>query len=351
MTSLLLLMSLWMGAWSPIAQVPPTPPAPVTCPLSSPYVAPPSASSLTPTLEDGFEVVSSVLSSDGRVAVLVAKTDEHVTETLYRYEVVTGEVTEILNWEVLRGLRTEYFAGGVQVRDLTFIPDTHTVLFYTAIIPNVEGIYFEVPRDIWSLDVDSGTLTEVFPYNEGGKFGISPSGEHMVISTVNQIRLSAPDGSDVRTLYDGRVGLGGGEYIAWADIKWVSPDSFRIALLDAPLDAPDGGYAPHHPTRLVEFDLSGDSPLVTEYLSITDVIFFSVRLSPTGDALSYIRYHTTPDSPVRDLVVHPIGGEPIVMATSESVYGAEWLDAAHITWQELERTFIGDVCGLVTPAP
>lgn len=349
MTSLLLFLSLISTlVWTPSAHSPILPT--VTCPLESAYTPPVESTQSQDAIPGIPPVVEMLNTPDGSVFAVITQPEGSLTQRIYRYDPANGETTEILSAETLRTLRTEDFAGGVQVRDLTFIPNTHIALFYTAIIPNVEGIYFEVPLDVWALDVDSGELTEIFPYGEGGLFSISPSGDKLVLFNIDKIRVSAPDGSNVSTIYEGRVGLGGGEYIAWSEIVWVSPDAFRTALLDAPLDAPDGGYAPTHPTRMVEFDLSGESPTMTEFFSVTGVIFFSVRLSPQGDAISYLIPNDDGENQ-RDLVIQRIGADPVMLSSGDSIENPVWLDDLHIGWSDGETRYIGDVCGVVSALP
>lgn len=346
----------------------------VDCPLEESYTPPAEDTSQTDLaagifilpvtdgrgieINVGAPIAGVYPSPDATVYVLaVEESTPYIYQTLYKVDTETAELRPLLSEDALRALRTEAFSGGVILGSPTFIPNTHTLMFYTEIIPNVEGIYFEVPLDVWALDVDNGELTEIFPYGEGGKFSISPSGENIILYNIDKIRVSNPDGSNVRTIYNGRVGLGGGEYIAWAETAWVAPNIFRTALLDAPLDAADGGYGMDYPIRIVEFDVSADEPSPIDIMSITGTIFFSVKMSPAGNGLAY--WKPTNDGNVRDLIIHAVGSDPITFATGDNIEIAGWLDSYHLAWYETtyvqntaqQAYFVTDICGTTTPLP
>jgi|GEM_PF-4782404 len=195
-------------------------------------------------------IIDVLIPDDGTTFVIVAKEPDDVTPTLYGYAPQSGDLSVLVTPTILDALRTEDYAGGVILGTPNFIPNTHTLLFYTEIVPNNDGIYFEIPSDLWSLDADTGTLIQLLPFGEGGAFNVSPEGDHLVLYTLESIRVGNPDGTGLVEIYHGRVGLGGGEFIAWPQTVWTDAHTFRALLLDAPLTASDGGYGFSHPIQI-----------------------------------------------------------------------------------------------------
>src|SRR5690606_12320630 len=105
-----------------------------------------------------------------------------------------GAQTEVLGADDLLALRDEEFRDAVTLYNPAFVPGTHTVLFNTELLSDAEGIYVEIPLDLWSLDLDSGELTEILPYGEAGQFEIAPDGQSVVLLGNGFIRQITFDG-------------------------------------------------------------------------------------------------------------------------------------------------------------
>lgn len=295
--------------------------------------------------------------SNGELFLMVAYQPEDTSPTLYRYDPQDFTLQTLVEPDALTALRTEDFVGGVALGNPTFIPGTETLLFHTVVTPNREGIYFEIPLDLWALDSTTGELTEIFPYGEGGEFSLSPLGSHLVLFNFDSIRTAAPDGSDVQVIHEGVVGVGLGESVMWPQSAWLTDDTFRVVLLgEGAADSLQPAFDPTLPVEVVDFDLSADPVVRTVFNTIEGSFYFDIKLSPNGGALAW-RVLNPADSTQANLFVGSTSGveAPItVLEDTASVSPVGWLTPLHIL--VLDSTddgivyYIADTCGGITPA-
>ncbi len=85
---------------------------------------------------------------------------------------------------------------GTDVSSMDFIPGTHTLVFNTVAIPEFIGLMKR--DDLWAIDADTGTLTNLLPGGSGGDFAISPDGRQMAIVRPTSISLIHSDGTNMR---------------------------------------------------------------------------------------------------------------------------------------------------------
>lgn len=294
---------------------------------------------------------------DGELFLIVAQQPEETSPTLYRYDPQDFTLQTLVEPDALTALRTEDFVGGVALGNPTFIPGTETLLFHTVVTPNREGIYFEIPLDLWALDTTTGELTEIFPYGEGGEFSLSPLGSHLALFNFDSIRTAAPDGSDVQVIHEGVVGVGLGESVMWPQSAWLTDDTFRVVLLgEGAADSLQPAFDPTLPVEVVDFDLSADPVVRTVFNTIEGSFYFDIKLSPNGGALAW-RVLNPAGSTQANLFVGSTSGveAPItVLEDTASVSPVGWLTPLHIL--VLDSTddgivyYIADTCGGITPA-
>ncbi len=80
---------------------------------------------------------------------------------------------------------------------MKFVPGTHTLAFMTH--PIFEGPGFFDNKDLWLVDVDSGTRSSLLAAGQGGHFYYSPDGSQIALVTATDISLINADGSNRRS--------------------------------------------------------------------------------------------------------------------------------------------------------
>lgn len=292
---------------------------------------------------------------NGELFLIVAQQPEDTSPTLYRYDPQDFTLEALVEPDALTALRTEDFVGGVSLGNPTFIPGTETLLFHTVVTPNTDGIYFEIPLDLWALDGTTGEITEIFPYGEGGEFSLSPLGSHLVLFNFDSIRTAAPDGSDVQVIHEGVVGVGLGESVMWPQSAWLTDDTFRVVLLgEGAADSLQPAFDPTLPVEVVDFDLTRVPATRTVVDTITDSLYFDVKLSPDGNIIAW-REVDPADSTQSRLMMAVVGSEtpPTVFEDSSVVSPVGWLTSAHLLVSESTADsvvyYTADLCGSLTP--
>lgn len=315
------------------------------------------------TLPDGLIAVNVIWSDDGEVALIEAQTDEvdyrifnDIDYRVFSYS--DGTLTELLDQAALMAVRDEEFAAVVTLFNPAFIPGTHTVLTNTRIMPNGGGIYFEIPRDLWSLDVDSGEFTTLLPYGEAGQFSISPDGQYLVIETMQQMLLTDINGQNARVITDDSPAIGVGEAVQYAPVVWLpnaEQPTFRTLMFPA--------YDPLQPKlslpyELREYTISDDITVEVLMTGPTDLLFTAV-LSPDGASVAQWSWDNNNNPNAMVITAQTLGGEQVVLAKADTtnpgslVQFIEWADATHITfgWTEymsegqLVSSWRVDLCG------
>jgi hypothetical protein len=291
---------------------------------------------------------------NGELFLMVAYQPEDTSPTLYRYDPQDFTLQTLVEPDALTALRTEDFVGGVSLGNPTFIPSTETLLFHTVVTPNGEGIYFEIPLDLWALDTTTGELTEIFPYGEGGEFSLSRLGSHLALFNFDSIRTAAPDGSDVQIIHEGVVGVGLGESVMWPQSAWLTDDTFRVVLLgESAADSLQAAFDPTLSVEVVDFDLSADPVERKVVDTIESSLYYTTRLSTDGGALAW-RVVDAADNTHSSLLISPVGGDtPItVLEDIESFSPINWLTPSHLLVQGSTHDsityYVVDLCGKIT---
>ena len=363
MTLYLLLLALFVPVSASSAQ-----PEPVDCPLPPyqlPQQVPPrsffdSAGNLVINgtdsafdVPEGFTVRHHLWSDDGEVMmVTVTSADFDSRVLVYR----DGAQTEVLGADDLLALRDDEFRDAVTLYNPAFVPGTHTVLFNTEVLSDAEGIYVEVPLDLWSLDLDTGELNEILPYGEAGQFEIAPDGQSVVLLGNGYIREINIDGSDPRDLFEGTVAIGLGHGLGYPDFVWDNDaeiPTFRVLLFPA-YDPNSGNLSV--PFEIHEFTL-GETVESRVILEGPTIFVPAARLSPNGYRVAYWTWQDNTVADVFDIVVVSPDAEPLLLASVDTpgggispfvrwsgdiyiVYG--YTDANNDNWV---TSWIGDLCG------
>ena len=365
MKTMILLLVLALLVPVPISQAQPTP---VECPLP-PFQLPlqaPARSEIdesgalvvdgTPVeLPDGLTVRQQIWSDDGEV-LLISATSPEFDSRVFVYG--DGELTELLGADDLLALRDEEFKDAVTLYDVTFIPGTHTVLFNTEVlIGDPGGIFVEHPLDLWSLNLDSGELNEIYPYDEGGKFHIAPDGQSVVLMNVDRIWQADINGSNERTIFEGVVGMGLGHGYSHPPLAWdIAADIPTIRVLLFPSYDPNTTSA-EVPFEIREFVL-GDEIEERTLLEGPVVFFPTVELSPDGMRAANWWWSNENSAEAFDVTVYQPDAEPLVLDSFEIANQGgsafiHWDDETHLTYGHIDEanTVVSrraDLCGEIT---
>lgn len=348
MTALLLILAVFATAIPAAAQ-----PQPIECPLP-PYQLPLLAPERAFIDEDGDVAISGVdtpfnlpdglrarqllWSDDGEVLVVLAS--DRFFVGVFAYKDV--EMTQIVTNEHMLGLRSEDFRDAVYPMNPQFVPGTHTLLFNTEVFTDAEGIYFEIPLDLWALNLDSGLLTELLPYGEAGQFHVSPDGQFIVLMTHDTIRVTDTNAQNPVVLFEGTVAIGLGESVMYPDLVWdfeAEVPTFRTLL--TPYHDPNTGRF-DSPFVVYEATL-GSEPAFEQLFSGQQAFFPSISLSPDGYRVSEWRWRDPARGQVVDLYVTPADGPsdeagtaPVLLTTFEVPQGVapfvQWDDATHLRY-------------------
>jgi hypothetical protein len=208
-----------------------------------------------------------------------------------------------------------------------WLPHAHGIAFNT----RIEAGYGLLHKDdLWVIDLDADTLTELLPDPQGGVFAYSPDGSRIVVTTPYTVTMVNSDGTNRR------------ELVTFPFVNTAS----EYALRPVPAWAPDGSYAriaipspepfgPSASAALWQLPLTGSAvPLAT----LTGEFLFAVRdgrlWSPDGAHIAYGAPSSTPGS--EDLIVADgSGGSPAVYATSANLDLVAWVPASShfVFWQ------------------
>lgn len=367
MTIFLMLLALFVPLSTSSAQ-----PEPVDCPLPPyqlPLEIPPrsffdSAGNLIISgtdsafeVPEGFSVRHHLWSDDGEVMlVTVTSADFDSRVLVYR----DGAQSEVLGAEDLFALRDDEFRDAVTLYNPAFVPDTHTVLFNTELLTDAEGIHVEVPLDLWSLDLDTGGLTELLPYGEAGQFEIAPDGQHVVLLGNGYIRQIDIDGSNSRDIFEGTVAIGLGHGLGYPDLVWdkdAKIPTFRVLLFPTYDPNSSGLYVPF---EVREFVL-GEAVESRTVLEGPSIFVASAWLSPDGYRVAYWTWQDNTVADVFDVIVVSPDTEPLLLATVETPSGGispfvRWSGETHIVYGYTDAnndntvtSWIADLCGEITP--
>ena len=114
---------------------------------------------------------------------------------------------------------------------IKFVPGSNTSLAFIT-IPQFEGPGFIDNKDLWLVDVETGSRTNVLPAGSGGHFYYSPDGSQIAIVTGSDISLVNADGTNRRSSvlsYDPVLTYSEYEYHAFP--QWSPDGSFlRVAI-------------------------------------------------------------------------------------------------------------------------
>jgi len=366
MTLFLLLIALFVPVSTSSAQ-----PEPVDCPLPPyqlPLEVPPrsffdSAGNLVINgtdsafdVPEGFTVRHHIWSDDGELMlVTVTSADFDSRVLVYR----DGAQSEVLGADDLLALRNEEFRDAVTLYNPAFVPGTHTVLFNTELLSDAEGIYVEVPLDLWSLDLDTGEVSEILPYGEAGQFEIAPDGQSVVLLGNGYIRQIGIDGSDPRDLFEGTVAIGLGHGLGYPDFVWDNDaeiSTFRVLLFPTYDPNSSGLYVPF---EVREFVL-GETPESRMILEGPSIFIPSAWLSPDGTRVAYWTWQDNTVADVFDVVVVSPDAEPLLLASVETPGGGisplvRWSDETHLVYGYTDAnndntvtSWMADLCGEIT---
>jgi dipeptidyl aminopeptidase/acylaminoacyl peptidase len=215
---------------------------------------------------------------------------------------------------------------GVGFDQMRWIADTHTLAFNTRVFYD-DGLYIAIADDLWTLNVDTGELTNLLPHGEGGRFLYSPDGSQIALMTPNSLSIVNADGSnrreDVLESYEAR---GMGEYYQFPQMRWS--DDNRTLL--AAVSAVDDPYAQEEDAVSL---WRVDTETLESVQTITLTAFYpSTHLSPDGQKIASWSSDEA-GSNIRTLSI-------IDVATGETLYSNTGFLVDFIAWSPDSARFI-----------
>jgi hypothetical protein len=274
-----------------------------------------------------------------------------------------GELIQLLDTKAMMAMRTEEFRDAVLLLNTQFIPGTHTVLFNSEVLSTGEGIYFEVPSDLWSLNADTGQLTNLLPYGEGGHFSIAPDGETVVLMDFDTVWQVDIDGQNPRRITGApSIALGLGESVSYPPVVWdrdAEVPTFRTLLFPT-YDPNSGNLAV--PYEVAEFTL-GDEITSRLILSGDSSFFPAVELSPDGYRVAQWAWEDPADARTMIVSIDAPDMERQIIAEVEVESSGlspfvRWDDETHLTYGFIDynndRKVTGwraDLCGEIVELP
>jgi len=92
--------------------------------------------------------------------------------------------------------RTDPGALTLNINQLEWIPRSNRLAFSTRLVFDGPGLILN--RDLWVIDTDTATRTNLLPPGSGGMFTYSPDGSQIALSSPTSVSLLNADGSNLR---------------------------------------------------------------------------------------------------------------------------------------------------------
>ena len=174
-------------------------------------------------------ILSLVLSDDGRY-IVYGRSDERGEN--YEVRVVRSDGVDdrlLLDETSLDGLHVLDIALHIRPSQIDFLPGSHKLLMNTRAI--FEGPGLAKYDDLFSLDADTGSLTELLEPGLGGDFHLSPDVQRMVLVQPTNISIADVDGSNRQpAVITFDPVLTYSEYAYYPAPRWA-PDSSRFGVI------------------------------------------------------------------------------------------------------------------------
>jgi hypothetical protein len=185
----------------------------------------------------------------------------------------------------------------------------HALAFNTRV---EAGYGLQHKDDLWVIDLDADTVTELLPHPQGGMFAYSPDGSRIVVTTAYTVTMVNSDGANRR------------ELVTFPFVNTAS----EYALRPVPVWAPDSSYArvavpsaepfgPGATATLWQLPLAGSA---VSLATLSGEFLFPARdgrlWSPDRARIAYA-VPTAPDPSIRELTIaQGDGASPVVYATA-----------------------------------
>jgi hypothetical protein len=297
-------------------------------------------------LTDAANVSWAGISDDGTVVAYIrniwmTETDRHRLE-VWAVNSDGSNDRMLASTEQLTALRQEPFAFTAGIVSIAWIPLSHSLALNIGATPLGEGIHNSIADDLWEIDVDRGTISNILPQGEGGKFHYSPDSQSVLIQTPSTAWLMRRDGSDRRPInITNYQALGMGHSYFYPPTIWESNTSLLMAV--------SSGVDPYS-QNAGEVSVWRVS-VVGEPLHISTFPAYFASFSFSSNA-RWVAYWLTvqPGQDNRELHVAGVDGEPDrVVFTGEVLEFVQWLDrdSRYFLYREhfQQAPKIGDVCG------
>ena len=195
---------------------------------------------------------------------------------------------------------------------IAWLPDSHTIAFNTII----EGGYgLTTNDDLWLVDLESGTLTQLLRDGEGGAFAFSPDGSHLVVSTSSRVTMMDADGSNPRVMVTFEFVNTASEYAYQPMPVWAPAGSHALVAISSPQP-----FGPEVASgNIWRLPVDGDATLLA---TLPGQFLFNTMngdlWSPDRTRIAYTVPIGEANSNTHDLIIADVDGDdPIVYASGE----------------------------------
>lgn len=201
----------------------------------------------------------------------------------------------------------EPIVPGVRLRDVDWIPGTHSLFFNTIIQQEVGSMLAD---DLHLVNADTGEWQTLLASGEGGQFTFSPDGEKAALTSPRSISVINADGTNYQRLLDFRPIDTYSEYAYYVQPVWTADSlSLRVGI-----SVPDWLYASNPTITIWHLPLDGSQPAIFNQIEAHGP---EIRLSPDLSRMIYSLHGPFLDDQTAEMHVANLDG------TDDQAYQAQ----------------------------
>lgn len=276
------------------------------------------------------------ISADGSLLVYI-RTKDFKKFSVWAINPDGSNQRELITQDTMNGMKNNDDAIGAQPYVMDWIPGTHSLAFVTA--PVFDGPGIQVNDDLWTLNADTGQLTELLEPGQGGVFYYSPDKKQIALVTPKTISLINADGSNRRDAVLQFTAINTySEFLYYPTPKWA-PDS---SLLHVAIPPKDALATPQQKTTL--YIIPTDGSHASKIGTVTTASLLAPEFSPDASRMIYVKEHGDATDNQRELhISDPNGSGDTVYRTAQLDFNGWAPDSAHFIFTEGNDTRLGQI--------
>jgi hypothetical protein len=297
------------------------------------------------TVVDAQDAESAILSDDARFLAYTRRIDDYNVE-IWTANVLSNVSRLLVDAEDFAAMRPEENPVGYGVIQMAWIPGTHTVAFSGRAYYS-EGIFEPNADDLWTVNAETGDISQMLAQGDGGILSFSPDDAYAVILRRNDLLLMRPDGSDQHIIpLENYQLVGAGHTSIYPPLRWESDSNGFIIALAASAN-PMGDQS----NGMVEIWRVAVADQSATLIGSHQAFFFSFEIAPDLTKVAYWRTDR-PSSNERTLFIADIAGQEAYPVITDALldFGGWTNDSQHFQYRlrrddGSELVLLGDVCG------